>query len=193
MLFRQSIKVEPTYADALVGLALSLEGRKKMDEAKETMIQAVDLNPDQAGAYLKLGEWYRMDSNELSIDYYTNAIRIDSQSRIAYTERAYAHQHFNNYTEALNDYEKALSLDSNDFTTIFRKAYFHMSYAEFDASAKLFSRARSLSPGDVDVLFGLGLSYAELKQSDSARAVFEKGLEIYPDDPDMALELEKLP
>ncbi|MBI1183662.1 tetratricopeptide repeat protein [bacterium] len=190
--FNQAIAFNQSYADAYIGRAVVYASKNNMEQALLSMQTAIDFAPDNLNAMLKMAEWQLADSNEMAIQYYNNAVMIDSSLAEHYFLRARAHEKFNHFEEARSDYEKAISMSPETMQYHFSLAYLYFQYADFKEALNEFSNCINLNESDADAWLGRALCEKELGLKAEARYSLEKMLEINPDDADALRELENL-
>jgi len=109
----EAIRLNPDSPISYRSLASSYLFNEPLDFmlAKKYMEKFVELRPNEANAYIALGDVHRARlSFDRAIIAYQNAIKCDPASDIAYSKRGYVHAYQGYFDEARNDWEKALNL-----------------------------------------------------------------------------------
>lgn len=190
--FNQAINLDQTNDDAYIGRALVFVGKGDLEQAYLSLQTAIDFNPNNRKAMIKMAEWKFADSNEVAIQYFTNALRIDSNDASIYFKRGQANRTFGKYRDAQKDYEKAIELEQGNWIALFNLAYLHFEFERYTEAKEYFNRCAGLKPQESDAWYGLALCAKGEGNTKEAIEMFEKLLSINPNDADAAQELEKL-
>lgn len=90
-------------------------GQKKYDKAIEAYTKAVELNPNDSGAYNNRGIVYHLTSEfEKAIADYTKAAELNPYHFSAYNNRGLVYKEIGNVEQAIADFRKALELDADN-------------------------------------------------------------------------------
>lgn len=83
--------------------------------AQKYMEKFVDLRPNEATAFIALGDVHRAYMNlDRAIIFYTKAIKLDSASDVAYSKRGFANAYQGFFDDARHDWEMSLKLANNN-------------------------------------------------------------------------------
>lgn len=113
-LLTEKIKERPA-SPLFLSLASELKKQDKLDEAIETLLEGIRLNPDYIPARLALAQLYK--ENHMTSEYIKELEKIVSKSPDNLSARKMAAQYFSNkglIKEALNHYQEILRLVPND-------------------------------------------------------------------------------
>jgi tetratricopeptide (TPR) repeat protein len=121
-LMKKAIRIDSMYADAYVGLALSVLHRTSMglpmaslamiEEAKQAVKRALELNPSSGRAYAALGQLYYMEGNVPDcFATQKKAFALDSSDGFIVSTYSWILMLEGNYGEGVRLGEKAVELD----------------------------------------------------------------------------------
>ena len=111
--FDQAIQLNPSYAFAYFQRGRAHNDQKNWDRAIEDFGHSIRLRPDSK-AYEERG-YARLSKNDLvgALSDYSEAIKLDPLSHIAFNGRGVAYERQGRRSEALEAYRKAVSLNQN--------------------------------------------------------------------------------
>ncbi|KAF8640366.1 hypothetical protein AX17_000037 [Amanita inopinata Kibby_2008] len=101
-----------------------------------------------------------------AIHSYTQAIAIDPQNTVYYSNRAAAHSSKGDHLSAVGDAEKAISVDPGFTKAYHRLGHAHFSLGDFKASADAFDRGLQRDPSNVGLKAGLRDAQARIVNED---------------------------
>ncbi len=165
---------------------------KSILEAKEYLERAIELDPNFAEAYVKLGEVYYLLVEYAAADSHTNypiawqycekAKAINPNLAAVYgLEGTLNHYDKGNMELAQQAFEKAISLNPN-----YADAYFWYSHAVFEIkkdnikALDILENAMQLNPLSPKFLNRLAQTYGAVGDFDKALATYHKGIELAP-------------
>ena len=143
--------------------------------------KAVDINPEFKEAWIQLGDVMSERKNKLSIRYYDNALRLDSNDVETMHNKAYAYQMLNQENEAFELYKKICTRFSD-----YEPAFYNIGiiYANKDSIAKAiehFTISIGMSPMEASSYYQRGLCYEKQKKRVEAKADFSKATALEPE------------
>jgi len=95
----------------LISLIHLVEG--KLDEARNSIITAIELQPDISVYHSNYGNiLYQSNNLEFAIQEHKRAIKLDKKNFQSFYSLGVVYTHLKNYEKAIENYKKALSLDS---------------------------------------------------------------------------------
>ena len=95
----------------LISLIHLVEG--KLDEARNSIISAIELQPDISVYHSNYGNiLYQSNNLEFAIQEHKRAIKLDKKNFQSFYSLGVVYTHLKNYEKAIENYKKALSLDS---------------------------------------------------------------------------------
>jgi superkiller protein 3 len=130
--------------------------KKDQDEQAAAAFQkAIDLDPDLAEAYFRLG--------------------------LADDALALKHEAEEAYKKAIESYKKFLKSNPDDAEAHYNLGQTYAGLHLYSEAVREYRQATHLKPDDADVYFDLGMALTRLAQYDEAAAAFQKCLDIDPD------------
>ena len=112
-IYKKIIVHDKNSSDAyhLISLIYLVEG--KLDEARNSIIKAIELQPDISVYHSNYGNiLYQSNNLEFSIQEHKRAIKLDKKNFQSFYSLGVVYTHLKNYEKAIENYQKALSLDS---------------------------------------------------------------------------------
>lgn len=177
-LFTQSVKVEDEARRA-----------KMLNDANGHLLEAIRIHPTYKNAYLLLGNVNNyLKKYDKSIEYYNQAIRLDSDFQDAINNLAITYTNAGQYHgEVLRDTEKALSylneairLRPNDVETLRLLGIAHGVKGEVNKTLEYLNRALEFAPNNASVLYNLGAAYYQLGDAEQGATYIARAREIDP-------------
>lgn len=190
----EALRVNPRYRDAYIMkgsnyLLLSKlnpekDGRpgiKFMDLAKSSYETAVQQDPSFYEAYIRLGALYQAENNEICIQYYKTAAKLQPKNTEVLFALAYAEQLFEHPAEALVIYRKMIRIDTSYYQALNQigviKQY---NYGELDSAIYYYNSALQSEPRFVEAWHNLGMCYEEKGDITRAMQSYAKALKYDP-------------
>lgn len=162
---RQRLAAHPDSAEAHFNLAQTLfygpATAEEHDKIAEEYLKAIELNPDYAEAYLKLGTWYENEDHyEKGYEALNKAISLRPDYAEAYCALGFAY-----IQKKFGDGRRLPQTEEDS-----KKA------------VKAFSGAIRIRPNYVEAYVGLGLAQNYLGQLNDALQAFEQAVALRPND-----------
>ena len=202
--FNQAVNLDPSNGDGYIGRAIVFAKKEQWDQAYLSLQTALDFNPDNQKAALKLAQWkadealYGEEMNEamiakkMAFQYFQVALNIDSSdAHVSYLKGA-AHANFLEFDQAETDFKRAISLDKKNTEYHFNLAYLYFRQEKFEKAIVEYNYCLSKNQKDTDALYGIALCAIDQGNKEKAIETLKKVLEINPEDEDAQLELGKL-
>ena len=175
-------------AKELVANALGALKEGKHDEAIENLNKAIELTPNNAGAYRVRGLARHMRGDyDKAVSDLSQAIEMDPKDAPAHGMRGNAYRERKEYDKAIADLSRAIELVGDDFYVRSSRGIAYSEKGEYDKAIADLSRAIELKPDDVALadiapVYGLrGVSYYEKGEYDKAIENYSKVIELVPD------------
>lgn len=122
--------------------------------------KANDLDPQSCKAMVKIGQlWVRGRDYPGALNYYKDAIKIDSAFAPAYRERAELYGLANQWENAIKDYEKFLELSGNNYYAKSKYAQFLFMAKKYEESIAITNEVLTVDPNSYIVLYRI-LAYS---------------------------------
>lgn len=126
--------------------------------------------------YMNLaGVNFRLNKFIESIENYTEAIRLNPTSGLAYSRRGDCYVHIENYQEAVVDYTKALNSRINSATLYNNRGYAYLCLKDYDRALEDFLKAIKHNPEMAHPYKNIGELYFQRKEYNKALQYISKG------------------
>ncbi|MBF0232134.1 MAG: tetratricopeptide repeat protein, partial [Desulfamplus sp.] len=181
--YRQSIKCNPDYFEAVFNLGLACTHYKNYEEALDAFQKVIKMKPDFCDAYTNIGNIY-MDYNrpQEAVDIYRKALKLKPRDVIVSVNLGLALQAVNKTEEAIQILEKSLERFPEDPDLLFNIGNFYHSIENTDKSIKMFKTLLIANPDHLKGLYNLGTTYMNTGQHAKAISSFERVLKLSPND-----------
>ena len=154
---------------------------KKYDAALENFLEAIELNPNSAGAYLGTGTTYsEIGKFRQAISDLNKSAALKPNSPVVYLNRGAVYADLKQYEAALADYEKALELNPNYANAYYNRGVALYRLNRYEESIESYTRSIELNPNNEFAYSNRGSAYDELGQYETAILDFTKAIEINP-------------
>lgn len=152
----------------------------------------IEKYPNAVVAWNNRGHYYRTQSEnytgqqrqsmlQQAIQDYSQAITIDPNYHLAYTNRGKAWFDLGQYQKAIADYSKGIALrPANEVAYVNRGAAYGM-LREYDKALRDFAKAAAINPNYDEIYYNRGITYQQMRQFDKAEADYKKYLQFRPD------------
>ena len=113
-IYKKIIAHDKNNSDAyhLISLIYLVEG--KLDEAKNNILSAIELQPEISVYHSNYGNiLYQSNNLEFAIQEHKRAIKLDKKNFQSFYSLGVVYSHLKNYEKAIEYYKKALSLDGD--------------------------------------------------------------------------------
>lgn len=141
----------------------------------------VEQEPENYDAYMQLGILYGARNNNLAIQYYNNALRLNPKSTEAMYGRGLFYQDHHELNKAIEDYTAILKIDPNFKDAHYNLGYIHLVYLKvYDQAIKHFTDAIRCDQYFVQAYYNRGLCYENLGDIAAAAKDFRQALSIFP-------------
>ena len=113
--FKQAMRLNPLKPESYYALGYYYQNVGRINEAIDTYKALLYNIPGNPAALFNLGYIYLLYKKEypLAIQYFSEAVAVDSKYTEAYYNRGYAYELSGNKQAAIRDYQNALALNSN--------------------------------------------------------------------------------
>jgi tetratricopeptide (TPR) repeat protein len=165
----------------LLDLGQQLDKEGKLDEALNTYLRAIELNPNNEQTYyhygsclLKQGKW------EAAADAYRQAIKIDPQYGLAYHYLAIVLTNQDKINEAIDASRQAIKHKNNVAIFYQQLAKNLAKQHQFEAATENYRQAIAFNSKLFWSYHGLGESLSQLGRFSEAIAAYQEAIEIEP-------------
>lgn len=187
-LFREAATLDPGFALAFARLAdalrirYALTGNQEwLDEATNSVNEAVRLNPDLGPVQVALGRIHAMRGNtDLSFAALERALSIDPNDSVANQVIASIYARLGRLQDAEASFQKALSLDPKNPTIHDAYANFLSGQSRFEEAASEWQTVIRLAPDHYAAMVNLGSVLTETGKFAEAITMYQRANEIRP-------------
>lgn len=172
-------------AAGYVALGNELYRRDRDEEAVKAYQRALELDPEYAEAYLKLGLTYRVlgqkkesdEAYDKAVKAFEKAVRADGEDARAQTNLAEAYSLTSEYQKAVDAYKRAMKLRDPDSVTYFNLGEAYTKLARYKEAMDAYQHALDLDPDFFRASEALERARNGKDRVESARREYEKQLE----------------
>jgi len=153
----------------------------------------VEENPDHIDAYRKLARHFDGKKNKIALDYFDNALRIDSTDMEALMGKGWYFHQRNQFEAAKKYYEKAAGFHAMEPGVHFDNGILHLEMKDPETAYKKFDLAINLEPQ-----YGMAYYYRALASERMGKALnvvvndYEQAAALMPDPQRAVAALERL-
>ncbi|MBK9109379.1 MAG: tetratricopeptide repeat protein [Saprospiraceae bacterium] len=154
--------------------------------------KSVDLNPEFRKAWIQLGDVLTEIKNERALDYYDNAIKLDSLDPQVYHSKAYALLRLGKRQTAVNLFKKlAINFPSYE-PGIYNLGLLYLESDSLSKAIEHFGICIQLKPTEPSSYFQRALAYIRKGDKNLAKTDLQNALRLNPDFEGAKQELSKL-
>lgn len=139
---------------------------------------AVEQNPRYYEAYMQLGLLFSKKKNKLALDYFNNALKIDSSSHEAKYAIAMYHQEMKEYASALAMYRKFILDFPQDKEAYYNTGYIYFQMDSIEKATRSFERAIGVAPDYADAYYMRGLCAEAVKDFKNAKYFYQQTVNL---------------
>ncbi|XP_006654144.1 serine/threonine-protein phosphatase 5 [Oryza brachyantha] len=122
---------------------------------------------------LKANDAFKANKFSLAIEFYSQAIELNSSNAVYWANRAFAHTKLEEYGSAVQDASKAIEIDPRYSKGYYRRGAAYLAMGKFKEALKDFQQVKRISPNDPDAT-------RKLKECEKAvqRIRFEEAISV---------------
>ena len=175
-----ALEIDPYNATAFFMRAFTYKELKDTTRAIENFMQCIKNDPKNYNANIELGLIYSANKDPLSIDFFKNAIAIDSINEIAYYNLGMFYQNNDYLNEALDIYRKLIKVKPDFPYSYYNTGYIYMQLLKAESEAiPYFTKAIAVKPDYFEAFFNRGLCYEILGDVQRARQDYLTALKLH--------------
>jgi tetratricopeptide (TPR) repeat protein len=176
-----ALKVDKYNAKAYFMKGMNYKDLKDTMKAISSMQTAVEQDQQYYQAFMQLGLLCALTHNDLAIQYYKNAARIEPKSIEAWYDLGKYYQDKKDWGNALATYEQLLLIDPNNKNTHYNMAVIHMiGLKKLDIALEHFNKVLEVDPDFAEGYYARGMCYKEMGKKKEAKTDLENALKIMP-------------
>ena len=172
--------------DQYVSKAYFLKGMnfKEMGDtarAISSMQTAVEQDPQYYSAFIQLGILYASKKNPLALEYYQNAIKINSASLEAFYGKAKFYQDMNQWNKAVSAYEELLQIDPEYKSGLYNLGVIYLLHLKlYEKAINYFNQAIASDPKYAEAYYARATCYQLKGDKSKAAEDFKIAQKINP-------------
>lgn len=176
----QALKVDPQNASTYFLRGLTLQETGKEEEAIKAYRFSTELDADMIDAWIILGQLYQKREDPIAIQFFDNAVRVDTTNIFALHTKANYLQQTGATQLAINEYRKIILLDPG-----YSDAHFNtgLAYLELDSTQlayRSFDLVVKTEPTNSQAYYYRGLTGELIGKLAQAKQDFEQTLNMDP-------------
>lgn len=172
---------EPSNAEAYFMMGQDFKAKQDTPRAINSFQTAVEYDRDLLDAWIELGNLFAGLDNPIAIQYFQNAIRVDSLDVFARFAMAYYLQTQGDTLSAIKEYEKIIGIDYNYSDAFLNAGILYLQMDSLDHAYKKFDQMELLNKTDPRPYYFKGQIYQKRDDAEQAKKLYEQALRIYPD------------
>ncbi|WP_372370918.1 tetratricopeptide repeat protein [Candidatus Uabimicrobium sp. HlEnr_7] len=150
---------------------------KQYKSAIRSFLQAKNHIALETDSYHYLGYCYsQLGKLQKAMDYYKQAIRMDSSHSLARTNYAITLYALKKYKEALSEISKAIDSDRSNANALENRGKIYLKLKKYKNAVNDFATVIQIDTNNKDAFYYLGLSYYKLQNLPKAKTHFQKAL-----------------
>jgi predicted O-linked N-acetylglucosamine transferase (SPINDLY family) len=180
--YRDFLSRKPNDGKGLNNLGRALLDLGQVNEAMQTLQQAVVASPQNAGAFSNLGEAFRMSGNaDAAIAHYRNAIAVDANCGEAYCNMGIVLAKKGRGLQAVACFEKAVAINPKSFSARFNLARMLQDTNRFDPAVEQCRAAIEIRPESGEAHNVLGNLLGIMGEVEQCIASQRQAVQFQPD------------
>ena len=168
-------------ASVLFYQGFASDNKGKYKEAIGYYDKAIELNPNDAGAYNNRGgAKYELGQHRETIADYDKAIELNPSFAEAYNNRGLVKDKLEQYSEAIDDYNKAIELNPDFASAYNNRGTAKGNLGRHQETIADYNKSIELDPNNAKAYHNRGIAKCHLEQYLKAISDFEKAIELDP-------------
>ena len=176
------ISIDPYHFDSLALLANISAINKNYDKAKNFLLKANEIQPNNVSILNNLGTAYKeLGKHKEAIKFYEKTIEIDSNHTNAHYNLGVVFYSLKEIKKAKQYFQKTVEMQKNYALAFFSLANVHTDLKELENAVSCYQKAIDINPNLLGAHNNLGLVFRALNDFENAINCYEKILKIKPD------------
>jgi tetratricopeptide (TPR) repeat protein len=172
-------------ADKYFSLGHECFNKKDYKGAIDDWTQAININPNYAGAYNNRGiTRSELGDNQSAIDDFTQAININPNCADAYCNRGNAHSELGDNQSAIDDFTQAININPNCADAYCNRGNAHSELGDNQSAIDDYTQAININPNYAAAYQNRGNARYELGDKQGAIDDYTQATKIHPNDAD---------
>jgi len=150
----------------------------KPDLARDSFTKALELDPNNTEALLKLAEIQLLLRNyQECFNLVNTALRIDKQLFMGYFIKGYAHLELGDTTLALSSMQTSVELNPQFYNGFMTLGYIHSTKGN-DMAIEYYNSALEVKPGDSEAMYNMAIYLQDKGRIENANIVYDRMIEL---------------
>ncbi len=175
------LRINKNNANAYFFKGMIFKSLDKTNKAISNFQTCVEQDPTYYNAYMQLGLLMSSKKDDLAINYFDNALKINANSREARYAKAYYYQQKKQYNKARAVYEEMIMKNKKDFQAFYNIGYCLAEQDSLLKAYKHFDIASNLKVDYVDAIFMKGQMSERMGDIKNAKIFYHVALKLLPD------------
>jgi choline-sulfatase len=174
----RSLKINPTFDQAMTALARALHEQKKDDEARKWVDKAIEVNPKNLKAWYQKG-WMTMTQDpDAAMADFQQALAIQPSFAMAHRDLGMLMLQRASYAEAASHLEQAAALGLNHPKLFNFLGIAYSRTGRYKDAVRVYTEALGKEPDFAEAHLNLSYAYEKLNHPREARAEFERACKL---------------
>ena len=165
---------------------------QEIDKAISAFQTCIEVDPEFYNAHMQLGLLYSKKQDDIAVQYFENALKLEPGSREAFYGIAYQYQMKEDYNQAIKKYRDMVALDPKDHEVFFNIGHCYISLDSLDKAYKSFDIATQIRPQYAGAYYMKGSVKEMQGAKPEALANYQQALKMLPDDTRIIEAIERL-
>lgn len=176
----KSISLEKD-SNTLNFLSLAYKHENDYEKAKETLKEAISLNPNDPDLWINLGTLYTdMNQIEKAFESYKKAVLLDKNNSLAWNNLGRVYAKKNMRGEATNCYDNAIKINPLDKIAIYNKAIELRKINKIDEALEMYNKAIEIDNNFAYAWFNKGICLMQAGNEIEGQKCMNKAIQIDP-------------
>ncbi|MDD5130626.1 MAG: tetratricopeptide repeat protein [Candidatus Omnitrophica bacterium] len=173
-------KLDPVFQNCSLRIGLGLAYAETIT-TEESLKKAIEINPKNDAAYLRLGELYREQGKFIQgEESLKKAIEINPENDNAHIGLGWFYREQGRFIQAEASFQKAIKINPKNNGAYFELGWVYRGQRKFDQAESAFKKAIELNPVNSKAFIELGRVYQDQNKFDQAESAFKKAIELDP-------------
>ena len=181
--FREALRLQPRYADAIANLGSLLIGSGRYPEATDAYEKALEVEPDRSDFHYMLGLILTaMSKPEQGVWHYHEALRLQPESTEILSRMAEAYKNMGRLNKAAAVGLEAVKLDAGNVRALLILGDIYESLNRYENAVVYYKQALNVAPDSVYAHRRLGSTLQRMCKTAEARSHSRKAVKLDPAD-----------
>jgi len=175
------LSINSYHFDSIMMLASIAGAKKNLDQAKELLIKAIEIQPKNKTAIHNLGTCFKeLGKLDESKNYYNKVLEIDPKHINAHYNLGIIYYELRDLKKAKSYLKKTTELQKNFGFAFFSLGNVHTDLKEYNEAMSCYQKAIEINPNIVGAHNNLGLIYRTLNDLENAVKSYQKAIKLQP-------------